>query len=145
MKFLLAVVMILSGSSVFCADLVVTDAWSRATVPGRMGAVYATIENVTNRGIKIKGIRTDIARKAQIHESYLDDGMMRMRHRKKFLIPAGESRQLEPGGLHIMLMRLPEPLMEGSKFTLTLDLDKGDDVVVPVLVGSMGQMSKPGE
>ncbi len=143
MKLSLAVFLSLIALPGVCEDLLVSDAWSRATVQGRMGAVYATIENTSDRPIRIKGIKTKVAKMAQVHESYLDDGMMRMRHMKKFTIPAGEVRKLEPGGLHIMLMRLPEPLAEGAEFEIRLDLDKGEDVVVPVIVGSMGQMSKP--
>jgi len=145
MKIFLTLLMSIIATPVLCENLLVTDAWSRATIPGRMGAIYATLENVSDTDIRIKAIKTDVAKVAQIHESYLDDGMMRMRRIKRFSIPAGERRQLEPGGLHIMLMRLPKPLSEGSQFMLTLDLEEGDDVVIPVVVGSMGQTSKPVE
>lgn len=143
MKFVLTVLMSVISLAGVCEELRVSDAWSRATIPGRMGAVYATIENLSDRPIRIKGIKTQSAKMAQVHESYLDDGMMRMRHMKKFTIAPGEVRKLEPGGLHIMLMRLPEPLKEGATFEVLFDIDKGDDIIFPVVVGSMGQMLKP--
>ena len=108
-----------------------------------MGAVYATIENTSGNPIQIQGIKTDVAKMAEVHESYLDGSMMRMRHIEDFMIPAGEVRKLEPGGLHIMLMRLPEPLVEGAKFQVEFDLAEGGNITVPVIVGAMGQMSKP--
>ena len=108
-----------------------------------MGAVYATIENTSDHAIRIESIKTSVAMMAQVHESYLDNGMMRMRHIEQFTIPAGEVRKLAPGGLHIMLMRLPKPLVEGTTFEAKFELDSGDDLGVPVVVGSMGQMSRP--
>ena len=108
-----------------------------------MGAVYATIENTSDHPIRKEGIKTSVAMMAQVHESYLDNGMMRMRHIEQFTIPAGEVRKLAPGGLHIMLMRLPKPLAEGTTFETKFELHSGADLEFPVVVGSMGQMSKP--
>ena len=143
MKFLCVFFLSLVTLPGVCEGLQISEAWSRATVEGRMGAVYATIENTSDRPIRIEGIKTSVAMMAQVHESYLDNGMMRMRHIEQFTIPAGEVRKLAPGGLHIMLMRLPKPLVEGTTFETKFELDSGDDLGVPVVVGSMGQMSRP--
>jgi copper(I)-binding protein len=145
MKFVFVILMSVISLAGVCEELSVSDAWSRATIPGRMGAVYATIENLSDKPISIKSIKTTSAKMAQIHESYLDDGVMRMRHMKKFTIPAGEVRKLEPGGLHIMLMRMPEPLKEGTTFEVKFDIDQREDIIFPVVVGAMGQMLKPSE
>ncbi|MBT3735225.1 MAG: copper chaperone PCu(A)C, partial [Gammaproteobacteria bacterium] len=110
MKFLCVFFLSLVTLPGVCEGLQISEAWSRATVEGRMGAVYATIENTSDHAIRIEGIKTSVAMMAQVHESYLDNGMMRMRHIEQFTIPAGEVRKLAPGGLHIMLMRLPKPL-----------------------------------
>ena len=50
-------------------------------------------------------------------------------------LPAGETVSLEPGGLHIMLLELPEPLEAGDTFDITLDFETADDQVVTVTVG----------
>ena len=143
MKFLCVFFLSLVTLPGVCEGLQISEAWSRATVEGRMGAVYATIENTSEHPIRIEGIKTSVAMMAQVHESYLDNGMMRMRHIEQFTIPAGEVQKLAPGGLHIMLMRLPKPLAEGTTFETKFELDSGDDLGVPEVVGSMGQMSKP--
>ena len=143
MKFLCVFFLSLVTLPGVCEGLQISEAWSRATVEGRMGAVYATIENTSDHAIRIEGIKTSVAMMAQVHESYLDNGMMRMRHIEQFTIPAGEVRKLAPGGLHIMLMHLPKPLVEGTTFETKFELDSGDDLGVPVVVGSMGQMSRP--
>ena len=143
MKFLCVFFLSLVTLPGVCEGLQISEAWSRATVEGRMGAVYATIENTSDHAIRIESIKTSVAMMAQVHESYLDNGMMRMRHIEQFTIPAGEVRKLAPGGLHTMLMRLPKPLVEGTTFETKFELDSGDDLGVPVVVGSMGQMSRP--
>ncbi len=143
MKFLCAFFLSLFTLQGVCEGLQISDAWSRATVQGRMGAVYATIENTSNHPIRIEGIKTSVAMMVQVHESYLDNGMMRMRHIEQLTIPAGEVRKLVPGGLHIMLMGLPKPLAKGTTFETKFELDSGDDLAVPVVVGSIGQMSRP--
>ena len=37
-----------------------------------------------------------------------------------FDLPAGETVSLEPGGLHIMLIRLTRPIQEGESIEITL-------------------------
>jgi copper(I)-binding protein len=49
-------------------------------------------------------------------------------------LPAGETVSLEPGGLHVMMLDLSEPLEAGEEFDLTLTLEDGEDVVVLVEV-----------
>jgi copper(I)-binding protein len=61
-------------------------------------------------------------------------GMMTMREVSAIDIPAGGTVTLEPGGLHIMLIDLAEPLAAGSSFDLTLDFASGTSLVVPVEV-----------
>lgn len=50
-------------------------------------------------------------------------------------LPAGETISLEPGGLHIMMLDLTEPLESGDTFELTLDFETAEDQVVTVAVG----------
>ncbi len=63
------------------------------------------------------------------------DGAMTMRELENGLeLPAGEPVVLEPGGYHLMLRELAEPLVEGQTFDLTLTFANGDDVMVSVEV-----------
>jgi periplasmic copper chaperone A len=50
-------------------------------------------------------------------------GMMKMQPVAEIPLPAGETVALEPGGLHVMLLDLPQPLTTGStvEFTLTFE------------------------
>src|SRR5512132_4333375 len=70
------------------------------------------------------------------HTSYGD--VMRMRQVSLIDVPAGESVDLQPGGLHIMLIDLKEPLKQGETFPLTLTFAKAGTMTVQVPVKSPG-------
>ena len=59
---------------------------------------------------------------------------MTMQEVAAIALPAGETVSLEPGGLHVMLLDLPEPLEAGEEFELTLTLEDGEELVVGVEV-----------
>ena len=61
-------------------------------------------------------------------------GAMMMQEVEAIEVPAGGSVSLEPGGLHIMLLELAEPLEAGTSFDLTLILDDGEEHQVSVEV-----------
>ena len=62
------------------------------------------------------------------------DMAMTMQQVTSIDIPAGGEVALEPGGLHVMLLELPDPLELGETFDLTLMTDAGDAIVVNVEV-----------
>ncbi len=49
-------------------------------------------------------------------------------------VPAGQTVELKPGGLHMMFMAVKEPFVEGGKVTVKLTFEKAGaiDVVLPV-------------
>lgn len=107
----------------------VTDVWARTT-EGPNGAVYLTIEagsdDVTLTGV---AVTTDVAAMAQIHRSAMgSDGSMSMEPAGDVTIPAGESVEFAPGGLHVMLMGLAGPLEVGDSFEVTLSFGSGVEV-----------------
>jgi len=74
-------------------------------------------------------------------EGHADDGAaegmemaMTMQEVSSIDIPAGGTVALEPGGYHVMLLDLPDPLETGEEFEVTLILDDGTEVIVPVTV-----------
>jgi hypothetical protein len=65
----------------------------------------------------------------------MEDGVARMRPIEGgVVVPAGGSATLAPGGMHIMLMSLNEPLEVGKVFPLTLEFDDGGSIEVEVAV-----------
>lgn len=126
-----------SSSNVKKDGVIVKDAWARTSpMSSGMGAAYVTIENTTGVTEKLLSVDvpTSVARTAQIHETTSDGGMMSMKEVSSISIPAGGTVKLEPGGYHVMLLDLVEPLKSGQKFTMTLGLMNARVVQVEVTV-----------
>jgi copper(I)-binding protein len=71
----------------------------------------------------------------QIHESRIESGMMMMRElREGLTLPAGEAVALAPGGNHLMLLGVQEPLVAGDTVALTLTFENSAAVEVTARV-----------
>ncbi len=100
-------------------DVVVSDAWTRATAPGqKVAGVYFDIESGSEA--RLVGVETGIADVAELHYMKMQDGVMRMRAMPTVDLPARETVKFAPGGLHVMLFELKRPLQAGEEFDLTL-------------------------
>ncbi|MEL0075679.1 MAG: copper chaperone PCu(A)C [Ilumatobacter sp.] len=69
-------------------------------------------------------------------EMSMDMGAMVMQQVMALDLPAGTAVDLEPGGYHIMLIDLAEPLVDGETFEVTLDFAEAEDMTVQVEVRS---------
>jgi len=128
------------GDDVNAGDLLITQAWSRATPGGaKMGAGYLTIENKGSAADKLVGVSGDIAGKIEVHEMAMNDGVMKMRPLDKGLtIEPGKTVKLAPGGYHLMMMDLKNPLKQGDKVPVTLQFEKAGKVAVTLEVQAVG-------
>lgn len=111
----------------------VTDAWARATVPGqKVAGAYMQIKSAVDA--KLVGVTSPVAGSAEVHWMKMEDGTMRMRAIDALDLPAGQVVELAPGGYHIMLFRLKQPLDAGERVALTLDFETaaGKKLQVPV-------------
>jgi periplasmic copper chaperone A len=70
---------------------------------------------------------------------------MRMRPLATIDIPAGQTVTLSPGGMHIMLLDLAQPLREGQSFPLTLSFDHAGARQVTVAIEKAGAMGPGGQ
>jgi copper(I)-binding protein len=111
----------------------VSDAWSRATVTGQSSA--AAYLTVVNRGgdDKLLKVWTPIGQ-ATLHSTTMDDGVMRMRPLEDVDVPARSQVEFKPGGMHIMIMGVKQPLVAESSFPLTLKFDRSGTRTVAVAV-----------
>ena len=113
----------------------VEGAWSRASIlADRPGAAYMTITNNGNNLTTITSVKSEIARKTEIHKSETKNGVASMTLSGAIDIMPNEVVVLEPGGLHIMLMKLSQKLNEGDRFLVTLVFDQTTEVTVKVPV-----------
>jgi copper(I)-binding protein len=121
-----------------------SNGWARATPGGaQVAAVYARLSNTGAQSVTISSIRTDVARMAQVHETKESNGMMQMRHVDPLALPANTDIDLAPGGMHLMLMGLTQPLTVGMKFKVTFELADGRQLMLPVVVGTVDQFEAP--
>ena len=88
------------------ADLEWRNGWVRALPPGAgMTAAYGELRNNSQTAIEVTAWESNVFAQVSLHQSSIEDGVSRMREQKAVQIAAGESLLLEPGGLHLMLMK----------------------------------------
>jgi periplasmic copper chaperone A len=103
------------------ADIQVIQAWARPTPPtAQVGAVYFSVKNSGAREDELVAVSSSAAASVEIHQTQTVKGMMQMRQVASVSCPAGATLKIEPGGLHVMLLGLKQPLLDGSKMDLTL-------------------------
>lgn len=130
LRALFAIALTLVSSALGASDtLIISDAWVRATPPGKMmTAGYASLENVSKDVITITGVSAEVAGHTSLHETRIERDRSTMRPVAKLSIKAGERVSLKPGGLHIMLMKLSEPLTDGQSIDICLELENNDSL-----------------
>ncbi len=134
------------ADEVKAGDLVITEAWSRATPGGaKIGGAYLTIENKGSAPDRLVGGSADIADKVEVHEMAMDNGVMKMRPVDKGLtIEPGKTVKLAPGGYHLMMFNLKGPLKQGDKVPVTLEFEKAGKVQVSLDVQGIGAQAPGG-
>ncbi|MBO9651395.1 MAG: copper chaperone PCu(A)C [Variovorax sp.] len=123
------------------APVDVRDAWIRASVPGQSGS-GAFMKLSAPSGARLVGASTPVAGVAEVHEMKMEGDTMRMRGLPSLELPARQTVELKPGGYHLMLMDLKQPLVNGTTVPLTLLFEdaKGQksslEIKVPVQTAS---------
>jgi copper(I)-binding protein len=117
------------------ADLEVTQAWARPTPPAaQVGAVYLSITNRGEKADQLLSLSTEVAGSVEIHDTQTVNGVMQMRPVASVICPARATVKVQPGGLHVMLLGLKQPLIEGNRFELTLRFRDAGALLVQVPV-----------
>jgi periplasmic copper chaperone A len=126
-------------------SLTITQPWSRATAPGAViGAAYFEIVNAGAVDTLLR-IESPIARQVEMHMSHTEGGIMRMRPVTSVEVPAQGRVRFQPGGLHVMLIDLTQPLKEGQRFPLTLVFQHAGSVRVEAVVQGLGATAAPSQ
>ena len=98
----------------------VKDAWVRPAVPGQSGTGAFMKLNAPS-GARLVGISTPAAGVAEVHEMKMEGDVMKMREVKGGVeLPPRQTVEFSPGGYHVMLMDLKQPITKGSSVPLTL-------------------------
>ncbi len=116
-------------------DIHIMKPWSRPLPAVSVnGAAYMTLMNKGNAPDRLVSLSTPAAKKAELHNHIMEGGMMKMRPVEAVEITPDEPSVLQPGGLHVMLMGLTEPLVERNSFPLTLDFERAGSIEVKVMI-----------
>ncbi|WP_083966730.1 copper chaperone PCu(A)C [Demequina globuliformis] len=110
-------------------DVAIVDAWTKATDSG-MTATFGEITNEGDEAITLIAATTDASSMVELHETSMDDagGMSMSEKDGGFTIEAGDTLVLEPGGNHIMLMGVTDPIEAGADVPVTLEFEGGGTV-----------------
>lgn len=107
------------------AQVTVQDAWVRATVP-QQKATGAFMRLTAAQDARLVSASSPVAGVTEVHEMKLVDNVMKMRPLPALDLPAGQAVELKPGGYHIMLLDLKQPVAPGSTVPLTLVFEAKD-------------------
>lgn len=116
-------------------DVTMTNQWASAADSG-MTAVFGTFTNAGHHDARIVGGESTLAGHVEVHEVVPDAaGSKTMRPKDGGLtVPAGQARDLVPGGDHLMLMDLKQPLRPGDDVAVTVLFDDGSTLPVTAQV-----------
>lgn len=109
----------LSGAAFAHAEVVVENAWVRATV-AQQQATGAFMRITSPKDATFVAASSPLTPAVEVHEMAMEGDMMRMRQVQSVDLPAGRTVELKPGGYHIMLMNLKRQVKEGDVVPLTL-------------------------
>lgn len=122
MLLLSALLLAVAGRATAC-ELTLEGAWVRTAPPD--ATVMAGFGKLGNPGhvdsALVSAASQDFGR-VELHTMSMDGDVMRMRKVDRIEVKAGETVELKPGGLHLMLFEPKRDLPEGSEIPLTLTL-----------------------
>jgi periplasmic copper chaperone A len=104
------------------AQVAVSDAWVRGTVAGQ-AATGAFMQLRSPTDAALVAAASPVAKVVEIHEMKMDGGVMKMAAIDRLALPAGKAVELKPGGYHVMLMDLKQPLKAGDTVPVTLTFE----------------------
>ena len=120
-------------------SLRVSNPFARATPPGaKVAGAFMTIKNVGTDADRLVSASSPSAGLVEIHEMAMDGGMMKMRALKGIDLKPGATVELQPGGYHVMLEDLKQPLKQGEQIPILLTFEKAGTLEVKVKVEAIG-------
>jgi copper(I)-binding protein len=128
------------AAAVTLGPIRIEQAWARATPGGStIGGAYLRVTNTGSTPDRLVSGQAAIAERFELHEMSMTDGVMKMRPLADGITLApGQTVEMRPGGLHVMLVGLKQPLKAGESFSSVLNLEKAGTVNVNFVVQPIG-------
>jgi copper(I)-binding protein len=100
-------------------NVTITDSWVRENAPGQsVGAAYMTLNSPQDSTLVY--VETPAAGAVEIHSMQMENNVMKMRMLEELPLKAGKPEKLAPGGFHLMLFDLAQPLKAGENVDFKL-------------------------
>ena len=91
----------------------VSNAWTRSTIAAqKTGGIYFDIRSA--EPAKLVGVASPAAGRVELHSMKMEGGVMKMSAVESLDLAAGQTVKLAPGGYHVMLIDLKQPLKAGD-------------------------------
>lgn len=121
-----------NGISVICA-------WAEATRPGaNIGSVYMDIRADRVAPRRLTNAWSDLSARSNLSVFRRSGGILSRAQVSQIPVGAGELVRLLPGGYHVLLIDLKEPLVAQTEFELLVEFDEAGSFGVPVRVVEIG-------
>lgn len=104
------------------------------TTPMFPAAVYMRLLNRGTEVDRLIAASSPVAEITELHETTMENDVMRMGEVEALALPVGEWISIDPGGYHIMLVNLQHELYEGGAIPLTLTFESGIEMTIAVPV-----------
>lgn len=135
---LIALALPSSAETTRANGMTIIDAWAPATAPDAAVASVFMQLRAGMSGDQLVSAYCDLSEAVEIHGHAREAGILK-RIRLEFLaINPGQTMRLVPGGYHLALLGLKEPLAACTKFPLTLKFAEAGEVEIPVQVTGVG-------
>jgi len=127
------------------AEIMINDAYARSASPNaKTGAAFMQIMNTGDTDDQLIDVRTDAAKRTELHTHIMRDGIANMIHVEEgFTIPANGMTMLERGGKHVMMMGLNNPFVQGETISITFVFEQAGEIVVDVVIDLERMPSTP--
>jgi copper(I)-binding protein len=122
------------------AEVQVNNAWARTTPPSvHNGAIYFELKNIGAVEDILLSAHSPASKLTEIHNTVADptSGVMRMQKVERLPISPNGGINFAPGGYHVMLIGLTEPLKEELEIPLTLTFEKQGEKTLRVKINSL--------
>ncbi|MBT9370175.1 copper chaperone PCu(A)C [Rhizobium sp. CSW-27] len=126
--------------AVSAGSLSIAHGYLKAMLPGQpVGGGYITITNSGKEADRLVSAETPRSAMVELHEMAMNGDVMVMRPLEKGIeIPAGETVELKPGGLHLMFMKVRQPFKQGETVPVTFTFEKAGKVETLLPVAAAG-------
>lgn len=122
LSLIVAVILAGCGTKSEGGSIEALSAWARPGLQGGNSAIYLTIQNNTGSTDFLVSATCDAAKTVELHKSMMDNsGTMSMHPLQEIELPSGQSVELKPGGLHVMLIDLQRDLKVNEEIKVTLN------------------------